>query len=192
MRYVYYFENFLDLRRKALPRVLNKMPRTVMKILKIRIITIPNFSNGGIRPTFKVKCKDATLYDYKSEGKLKFISNFPYYDFKIRSKSLLVYDDVKIEFFHKSSKSEKAFHFWFNTCFIDSSMVLSIEKKMIEKACSDKKHAIFDKNFRIEVHMSEVKNYEMIEKEYIDEKENSTFIAILPEEVLTSDEIKLL
>lgn len=85
MRYVYYFENFLELRRKAFPRILNKMPRVVMKILKIKMITIPSIGNGGFRPTFKVYSKAAMIYDFKSEGKLNFLSKLPYYDFKIRS-----------------------------------------------------------------------------------------------------------
>jgi hypothetical protein len=106
-----------------------------------------------------VYCKDALFYDFKCEGKLKFLSNFPYYDFKVRSTNLLVYDDVKIEFFHKGGKSIKAFQFWFNTGFVDSTMILSLEKNMIEKASSDKKCAMFDRNFRIEIHMSEVKSY---------------------------------
>lgn len=165
MRYVFYFETFLELRRKAYPRILNKMPRAVMKVLKLRMITIPVFSKGGFRPTFKVYCKEALIYDYKSENKLEYLSKLPYYDFKIRSKNLLIYDDIKIEFYHKTNKSTKAFHFWFNTSFIDNSMILSLEKNVIEKASSDKKYKKFDRNFRIEVHMSEIKNYEMVETE---------------------------
>jgi len=42
-----------------------------------------------------------------------------------------------------------------------------LEKLQIEKAEKDKKHHVFDKNFRIEVHMSEVKNYVMTEKSFV-------------------------
>jgi phosphatidylinositol-3,4,5-trisphosphate 3-phosphatase/dual-specificity protein phosphatase PTEN len=192
MRYVYYFENFLELRRKAFPnRVLNKMPRVVMKVLKLRMITIPSIGNGGFRPTFKVYSKNALVYDYKTEGKLDFLTKLPYYDFKIRSKSLLLYDDVKIEFYHKSSKSVKAFHFWFNTSFIDNSMILSLEKSMIEKASSDKKCKKYDRNFRIEVHVSEIKTYEMVDTKFTDKNEQE-FTVPIPEEKLNSDEQKLL
>lgn len=71
-----------------------------------------------------------------------------YYDFRIKSTNLLVFGDVKIEFFHVNSmaanKREKAFHFWFNTSFIDQSGVISMDKPMIEKASKDKKCTKFD------------------------------------------------
>lgn len=41
IRYVYYFEKFLELRRKSLNKVMNTMPLVVLKIYKIRLITIP-------------------------------------------------------------------------------------------------------------------------------------------------------
>jgi C2 domain of PTEN tumour-suppressor protein len=41
-------------------------------------------------------------------------------------------------------KRVRAFHFWFNTAFIDQSGVLSMDKPMIEKAFKDKKCVQFD------------------------------------------------
>eukprot|EP00347_Sterkiella_histriomuscorum_P008249 403345808 len=165
IRYVYYFENFLQLKKQMYPQKnLTQMPRQVLKIYKIRMITIPQFQNGGIEPSFKVKFKDTTIYDYKQEGKTKFLSSLSYYDFRIKNHNLLVYDDVKIEFYNKNKLTQKKiFHFWFNTSFIDNSGVLSMDKPMIEKASKDKKCAVFDRNFRIEVYMSRIKNYEMEE-----------------------------
>jgi len=88
-----------------------------------------------------------------------------YYDFRIKAANLLVLDDVKVEFFHKKLLTQKkVFHFWFNTSFIENSGVLSMDKPMIEKASNDKKNAVFDRNFRIEVYMSQIKNYEMVEQ----------------------------
>ena len=79
-----------------------------------------------------------------------------YYDFKIKSEKLLVYDDIKFEFFHRNKLSQqKIFHFWLHTSFLEKSGIVYIEKQMIEKASSDKRCSKFDKNFRIEIHMSE-------------------------------------
>ena len=81
------------------------MPVVVQKIYKIRIITIPTIEGDGFEPNFKVKCKGVVVYDYKQEGKSKFLYKISYYDFKIKSVNLLVYDDVKIEFYHKGGLS---------------------------------------------------------------------------------------
>lgn len=81
------------------------MPRVVLKIYKIRIITIPSIQNGGFEPNFRIKCKNMVLYDYKQEGKTKILSSLSYYDFRIKTLNLLVYDDVKIEFYHKNKLS---------------------------------------------------------------------------------------
>ena len=80
-------------------------------------------------------------------GKPFLQNELSYYDFHIKSTSLLVYGDIKIAFFHVNSlagKKEKAFHFWFNTSFIDQLGVLSMDKPMIEKASKDKKCTKFD------------------------------------------------
>ena len=92
-----------------------------------------------------MKLNDCVIYDYKQEGKTKFLQDLSYYDFRIKSASLLVYDDVKVEFFHKNKLAQKkVFHFWFNTSFIDKSGVISMDKPMIEKASKDKKCSRFD------------------------------------------------
>lgn len=131
-----------------------------MKIYKIRMITIPNFDQGGFEPNFRIKCKDRVVYEYKQEGKTKFLSQLSYYDFRIKSTNLLVYDDVKIEFVHHSKISQKkAFHFWFNTSFIDDTGILQLDKPMIDKCHKDKHCNIYDRSFRIEVYMSETEHY---------------------------------
>jgi len=71
---------------------------------------------------------DNIIYNSKSEEtaggtKTKFLpGELSYYDFRVKSTNLLVCGDIKIEFYHINSISgnkEKAFHFWFNTSFID-------------------------------------------------------------------------
>lgn len=49
-----------------------------------------------------MKYKDVCIYDYKQEGRTKFLSSLSYYDFRIKNHNLLVYDDVKFEFYHKN------------------------------------------------------------------------------------------
>ena len=79
-----------------------------------------------------------------------------YYDFHIRGKEdLLVYDDVRIQFYNGN---KKAFHFWFNTFFVDKSGVFYINKWMIDGAHKDKKSIQYDKNFSIKVYMTTIEN----------------------------------
>jgi phosphatidylinositol-3,4,5-trisphosphate 3-phosphatase and dual-specificity protein phosphatase PTEN len=110
IRYVYYYDEFLKFkRREGSTRLITEMPRKVVKLYKIRIISIPNLQNGGFEPLFQVKFPygDNVIYSSKSEeqpggsGKTKFLQDeLSYYDFRIKSTNLLVYGDIKIEFFH--------------------------------------------------------------------------------------------
>lgn len=59
---------------------------------------------------------------------------------------------------------------------------------MIEKACQDKNSRKFDRNFRIEVYMSETKNYSMEMK--VNEKDGAK--VEIPVEKFTDDQINLL
>lgn len=60
---------------------------------------------------------------------------------------MLVYNDVKIEFYHGPKQEKKLFHFWFHTSFVDSNGQLIINKVMTEGALKDKKDKYYDKNF---------------------------------------------
>lgn len=83
IRYVYYYDEFLKLRRNVYPqKILNEMPKKVVKIYKIRIISIPNIQNGGFEPLYKVKFPmgEHVIYDSKWEethpqgsGKVRFL-----------------------------------------------------------------------------------------------------------------------
>jgi C2 domain of PTEN tumour-suppressor protein len=101
------------------------VPVVVQKIFKIRMVTIPSFEKGGFMPNFTVSCKGHIFYDYnkKEKPETTFLRSISYHDFFIYGKEkegkdeeLLVYDDVKIQFYHDD---KKCFHFWFNTYFID-------------------------------------------------------------------------
>jgi len=60
---------------------------------------------------------------------------------------VLIYDDVKIEFFNGPNQEKKLFHFWFHTSFVDSNGILLINKDMTENAHKDKKCLKYDRNF---------------------------------------------
>ena len=103
IRYVYYYKEFLNFKKREYHnKIYTTMPRRVVKIYKIRMISIPSIQNGGIDLTFRFKFKDQVIYDYRQEGKTKFLQDLSYYDFRIKSTNLLVYDCVKVEFFHKN------------------------------------------------------------------------------------------
>jgi phosphatidylinositol-3,4,5-trisphosphate 3-phosphatase and dual-specificity protein phosphatase PTEN len=66
IRYVYYFEHFIKQRR------INKspswrFPKTIYKLFKIRMITIPTIEKGGFTPNFTVTCQETIFYDFVSE-----------------------------------------------------------------------------------------------------------------------------
>lgn len=104
---------------------------------------------------------------------------------------MLVYEDVKIEFYHKTKLSpKKIFTFWFNTSFIDNSGLLSMDKPMIDKAAGDKKCKVFDSNFRMEVYMSEIKNYVMEDVQF--EKDKDVVVITMPVQKFTEEQKKLL
>ena len=75
-----------------------KLDTVVQKIYKIRMITIPNLTKGGIFPNFEVICKGHVFYNFRKQEKppMKLIRGHSYYDFFIRSAEVLVYDDVRI------------------------------------------------------------------------------------------------
>ena len=64
---------------------------------------------------------------------MKLIRGFSYYDFFIRSAEVLVYGDVRIQFYNDK---KLAFHCWFNTYFVDRSGVFYINKVNIDNDTS--------------------------------------------------------
>ena len=102
------------------------------------MVTIPSFEKGGFSPNFTVSCKGHIFYDYKKLEKpdSTFLRSISYHDFFIYEKDedneLLVYDDVRIQFYHNKGK---VFHFWFNTWFVDKEGFCFLNKEMIDKAC---------------------------------------------------------
>lgn len=168
IRYVYYFDHFMRHRRKIAEATF-RVPVVVQKIFKIRMVTIPSFEKGGFMPNFDVSCKGHIFYDYNKQEKPEttFLRSISYHDFFVygedsKDEELLVYDDVKIQFYHND---KKCFHFWFNTYFVDKEGYLFLNKEMIDSACSDTKNLKYDKNFSIKVFMTKLENFKMVTKE---------------------------
>ena len=69
---------------------------------------------------------------------------------------VLVYDDVKIEFYNGPKGEKKLFHFWLHTSFVSNDGIFTINKLMTEDVLKDKKHKKYDKNFQIKVQMSRI------------------------------------
>jgi len=150
------------------------MPSKKAKLLKIRLITIPNTNmSGGCEPHFRIKNGENEYYtqdDIKPPSLNP--SNGSIYELKL-PKPLEVENDVLIECYSKGlvGKGEKIFHFWFNTSFLRDDDILIINKNMIDKAYHDKGNKNFDKNFRVELEFSsnlhgvESPNFESSDKE---------------------------
>lgn len=113
-------------------------------------------------PNFQIICKGHIFYDYnKSEKNQVFLRSISYHDFFIKSTEVLVYDDVKIQFFHKN---QKTFHLWFNTWFIDDSGQLFLNKNMIDKASGDKRCLKYDMNFSMKIFLTRVEEFKLAPK----------------------------
>jgi hypothetical protein len=69
--------------------------------------------------------------------------------------------DVVVQFYEgKPGKSEKVFFFWINSHHVDERTF--IEKKLVDKAHKDKKHAIFCANFHVELQFSSLEPLELL------------------------------
>jgi len=59
-----------------------KLPRVVMKLYKMRVITTPNIQRGGFEPSYKVFCKYTEFYNSIKHKKPEFIKgDTPHSDF---------------------------------------------------------------------------------------------------------------
>ena len=47
-----------------------KLDTVVQKVYKIRMITIPNMTKGGIFPSFDIICKGHIFYSYRKQEKV--------------------------------------------------------------------------------------------------------------------------
>eukprot|EP00753_Platysulcus_tardus_P002851 PLAT11961.1.p2 GENE.PLAT11961.1~~PLAT11961.1.p2 ORF type:complete len:367 (+),score=184.87 PLAT11961.1:52-1152(+) len=149
MRYCYYYERILRTAYPAQPTYL---------ITHIRFVTVPNFDyGGGCDPYFVVKIGGKKVYNYrKCVKKLRAYSrDEPFVDLDCSTHDLRVRGDVKLIFYDhdRVGADDKMFHLWFNTGFIEDGY-LCFEKSVVDKACKDTKHKLYDPNFKVEIFVS--------------------------------------
>ncbi|KAL4434977.1 hypothetical protein ABPG74_017733 [Tetrahymena malaccensis] len=163
IRYVQYFEKALQCKYN-----LEDFPKIRLKLLKIKIVTIPNFNFfGGCEPFFTITQpiddKEKIEYNSLDHFKLQKYHKEPYIEFILDEYE--VKGDVQIQFFNKSilKKKEKMFQFWFNCAFFEPNGVLVLDKNQLDSACKDKKHKRFSEAFHVEVHVLKPKQEQEIE-----------------------------
>ena len=151
IRYVGYFEKILKNSMGYPLKFIRKC------FVKIRMFTIPMFQKKYMT-SFSI---DNSGFTFNS-GKQKHIvqqNNNAVLDFIIDN-LLIVEGDVQVVFYrnHMLGKKEKIFKFWFNTNFIpNNGNIIEFNKKNIDIACKDKDCKYFKSEFKIEVHLANVK-----------------------------------
>lgn len=143
IRYVHYYGQYLK----------EKTPyRATTKIFKsVRLVGIPAIHAHTCSPYFVIRHGPAQVQIHKSkvyegitkdqkEAVLDLVPPMP------------VCGDVKLEFYHRSSRGgkEKMFNIWFNTFFLREDRLFA-PKPTIDKANKDKKHKIYPEDFAVEL-----------------------------------------
>ncbi|KAL9655771.1 hypothetical protein ABK040_004998 [Willaertia magna] len=164
-RYVHYYSQCIKTPRNQF--FVFPITNIILNLKKIVLYTTPHFDrDGGCDPFFKIETQ-------KYNEKLNETTNCKLFNSKIQYEkpkhfvnqtiivmndiNLEIEGDVKITFYDedKLSKSDKMFHFWFNTNFVDLiSGKLRLLKSELDGADKDKKHKKFDADFAIEIYFT--------------------------------------
>lgn len=165
-RYVRYLERYLR-EYQAVGRPFPFDGRTI-KLLRIRLTTLPTFDMGGGCDPYFICVGPApnheVLYDHKKACKntvLGFHGKETHGDIVCKDEAdgsptgCTLYGDVNFVFYdHDKIQSDtKMMHFWINTAFIENDY-LCLEKKVIDGARKDKKCEKFAANFKVELFFS--------------------------------------
>ncbi|KAG0366805.1 hypothetical protein BGZ54_004859 [Gamsiella multidivaricata] len=151
IRYIHYYEQFME------SRTLNYDPR-LLSLHEIVIDTIP-------KPLLSLESGSNYLILTIMSGDVKIYESLPQHcvvDHKLQQIRLSITDkivlagDVKMMLWYDSLyKRCHLCHFHFNTTFIGSDCNrLHLQKSEVDKACKDKLHSIFDREFSILVNFS--------------------------------------
>ncbi|KAF9436971.1 hypothetical protein BGZ76_002422 [Entomortierella beljakovae] len=148
LRYIQYYELFLE------SRTLNYDPR-LLTLTEIVIDTIP-------KPLLNLESGTNYLILTILSGETKIYESTPQQccvDYKLQQLRITISDkivlagDVKMMLWYDGIyKRRHLCHFHFNTTFIDKeNNVLDMKKCEVDKACKDKQHSTFDKDFHVSV-----------------------------------------
>ncbi|KAF9940386.1 hypothetical protein BGZ67_007863 [Mortierella alpina] len=148
LRYIHYYEQFLE------SRTLNYDPR-LLTLQEIVIDSIPkplqSLEPGSNYLILTIMSSDVKIYESMPQH--------CYVDTKLQQIRISITDkivlagDVKMMLWYDSLyKRSHLCHFCFNTTFIGSNEdALYLKKQEVDKACKDKLHSVFDKDFAIRV-----------------------------------------
>ena len=104
-------EQIVRKERYSLTDLRLRMPTTILKLYKIRVITTPNIEKGGFMPSFKVFCKFTEFYNSLDHVAPKFISDRPHSDhtpvFKIHDEEERKVMDVDSDDKKRKSRRKK-------------------------------------------------------------------------------------
>ncbi|KAG0001345.1 hypothetical protein BGZ65_003571, partial [Modicella reniformis] len=151
MRYIHYYEQFLE------SRTLTYDPR-LLTLHEIVIDTIPKqlqgLEYGSNYLILTIMSSDTKIYESLPQH-CTVDHQLQQIRISITDKIVLA-GDVKMMLWYDSLyKRCHLCHFCFNTTFIDNTKDnLYLKKSEVDKACKDKLHSIFDKEFGVSVHFS--------------------------------------
>jgi phosphatidylinositol-3,4,5-trisphosphate 3-phosphatase and dual-specificity protein phosphatase PTEN len=160
-RYIHYYHHMQSTKINT---------RKEFRVTHVRLNTVPSCDlTGGCNPYFRVyvmwtdvsgKLKEDEVFNYSKNAKIRrYNASDKYVDLDCSNFDLVVSGDVKFVFYdaNQITKHEKIFHFVFHTGFVKKNF-LCLKKNYVDKACKDKDHSTFDKNFHVEIFFDEVKD----------------------------------
>eukprot|EP00742_Colponemidia_sp_Colp-10_P003120 GILJ01003323.1.p1 GENE.GILJ01003323.1~~GILJ01003323.1.p1 ORF type:complete len:663 (-),score=63.55 GILJ01003323.1:227-1957(-) len=144
-RYVQYLEEMLHTGQLL-------RPLCILRIDKIVLTSVPRINRrGGCEPWFTVKNENMS-YSWKKIHKIQSFRDESSIEFSCEA--LVVYDDVKLEFYHNALMGkEKMFQLWFHTSFVQNNY-LEVPKAVIDKAFKDKACKKYDADFKVCIYFS--------------------------------------
>lgn len=148
LRYIHYYEQFLE------SRTLSYDPR-LLTLQEIVINTIPKPLSGQESSSnyliLTIMSGDTKIYESLPQHSTV-DTQLQRIKISITDKIVLAGDVKMMLWYDTMYKRSHLCHFCFNTTFIDSSQdSLHLEKSEVDKACKDKLHSIFDRDFSVNV-----------------------------------------